>query len=401
MTENTRQPLELSEIDARFHRPLGAEAPAKMKMMAARGMLPAPPDQLIRVLYQLQFEPEPKIQQAAATSLKEMPAAVLNPPLAQLSHPGLLDWIGELRRGDDEIGAALVQNKATPDQTVVRLCEGAGRELADIIATNQMRILRSPAIIEGLYKNPAVSSATIDSLIELAQRNQVELKGLPGLNAAIKSGERLVSSGEGVEDADFSALLQQEAQLAEQEEAKLAKFEELSKTLTRSELEKLRAGDPTLSTDSDDAEAEEDEEDPRARGNLVSKIGAMNVAQKIRLATVGSREAITVLVRDQNRSVHLAAIRSPRVKPADIAKFASNKSLPDGVIEYIAGNRDWTQKYEVMKNLVYNPKTPLRESLKFLNHLRSKDLRDLSRSRNVSHQVSRAALGLSQKRSGR
>jgi hypothetical protein len=397
MAEFSRQPLELSEIDPKLHRHVQQDAPSKLKMMAARAMLPAPPEQMVRVLYQLQFDADRSIQSTARGALAEMPETVLGPAIQGSEHSGLLDWVAEVHARNNAVGMVLARNPATDDQTIVRLSERAGAELADVIATNQVRVLRTPAIIEGLYKNPSVSSATIDALVELAQRNQVELKGLPGLNAAIRSGQNIFGTEKGVDDASFSALLHEEVDIAEEEEAQAKKIEKLSENLTRSELEKLRAANPELADADGDGE---DGDEPKPRGNLVSQLNEMSIAQKIRMATVGSREAVKVLVRDQNKLVHIAAIRSPRIKPADVAKFASNKALPDGVIEYIANNRDWTQKYDVIKNLVHNPKTPLRDSLKFLNHLRTKDLRDLGRSRNVSHQVSRAAQGLARKRSG-
>lgn len=394
MTEFSREPLDLSEIDPKLHRHVQADASAKLKMMAARAMLPAPPEQMVRVLYQLQFDVDRAIQTDARESLAEMPATVLGPAIQNATHPGLLDWVGQVHARNDDVGKVLAANRATDDHTIVGLAAHAGRELADIIATNQVRVLRTPAIIEGLYKNPAVSSATIDSLVELAQRNNVELKGLPGLNAAMRTGGDFLGSNAkpGVEDAAFSELLKEEVSLAEEEDKKAEEVEERGKNLTRSQREKLRE----QSVEDEDA----DEPDEEPRGNLQSQLNAMSISQKIRMATIGSHMAVKALARDQNKLVHMAAIRSPRIKIGDVAKFAANKALPDAVIEYIATNRDWTQKYDVIKNLVHNPKTPLRESLKFLNHLRSKDLRDLSRSRNVSHQVSRAAKGLARKRSG-
>lgn len=389
MTEFSPEPLALSEIDPNLHRHVQADASPKLKMMAARAMLPAPPEQMLRVLYQLQFDADPAIQTSARESLAEMPEAVLLPAIQNASHPGLLDWVGQVHAKTDAVAQAIATNRATDDHTIITLCAHAGRELADIIATNQVRVLRTPAIIEGLYKNPAVSSATIDSLVELAQRNNVELKGLPGLNAALRTGSQFVSARGGLDDHLFTALLAEEASLAAEEESEAEKLKKMSENLTRSQIEQMRGR-------LDGGE----EEDEQPRGNLISQLNAMSIAQKIRLATVGSHAAVKVLVRDQNKLVHMAAIRSPRIKIADIARFSTDKALPDAVIEYIANNRDWTQKYDIIKNLVHNPKTPLRESLKFLNHLRPKDLRDLSRSRNVSHQVSRAAKALASKRSG-
>jgi hypothetical protein len=397
MAEFEREALDLSAIPEKLHKHVEPGAATKLKMMAARGMLPAPPEQMVKVLYQLHFDSDKKVADAARESVADMPANVLGPAIQNADHPGLLDWVGSVHAIDDEIGTIVVRNQATDDLTVARLAEGADGHLADIIATNQVRILRTPRIIESLYKNVAVSSATIDNLIELAQRNNIELKGLPGLSDALKSGQDIFG-GKSLNEDSFSALLQEESSRVQKEEEKLQKLEDLGEQLTRSEREKLRED---LDRDDDkDKDKDKDEDDERGRGNTYAQIADLSIAQKIRLATTGTREAIKLLVRDQNKLVHMAAIKSPRVKAGDVPKFAGNKALPDNVIEYIANNRDWTRKYDVVKSLVNNPKTPLKDTMKFLKHLRQNDLRDVQRSRDVPHQVARAAKSLIRKRSG-
>ena len=392
MSSLDREPLDAGAIPAQLQKHVQPDAPTKMKMMAARGMLPAPPEQMILVLYQLSFDNNKDVQKAVRGALKDMPPNVLVPAVGKTQFEGVLDWIGRVRADEDEIGEAVATNKATHDETIARLARNAGKNLADIIATNQVRILRTPKIIEALYQNPEVGSATIDRLLELAQREDVELKGLPGVQQALKSGQDIFKGGGG-DNPEFEKLLKQEAKRAEKEDEKFARLED--EDLTRSQREKLR--------DELEAEAEEGEDGAAAEEDnrpMRVKIQDMSISDKIRLATVGSREAVKLLVSDTNKLVHMAAIQSPRIKPADIKKFASNRALPDGVIEYIAGNRDWTQKYDVTKALVLNPKTPLRDTLKFLKHLRADDLRKVSRSRDIPHQVSRSADSLLKKRRG-
>ncbi len=400
MAEFNRQPLDLQAIPQQLQKHVEADAPDKLKMMAARGMLPAPPEQMVKILYQLHFDSDDKVSSAAHDSAADMPPNVIGPAVQSVDHPGLLDWIGELHADSDEVGTILVGNPATDDHTVATLAKHAGDQLADVIATNQVRVLRTPRIIESLYQNPSVSSATIDNLIELAQRNDVELKGLPGLAEAIKSGQQFSNEG-GVDEETFSKLLKEESSRANEHERKRAELEEKGDNLTRSQREKLQEELESDDIDEDkDSGDETDVDELKKRGNLHAQLNEMSISQKIRLATVGSREAIKILVRDQNKLVHMAAIKSPRIKQGDIKKMASNKALPENVIEYIAGNRDWIQKYDVVRNLVLNPKTPLKDTMKFLKHLRMSDLRDVSRNRNVPHQVSRAAKSLMRKRRG-
>jgi isochorismate hydrolase len=109
---------------------------------------------------------------------------------------------------------------------------------------------------------------------------------------------------------------------------------------------------------------------------------------------------VGILVKDANRLVHMAAINNPRLQYSDIKKMASNKSMPDGVIRFIAQNRDWTRHYDVIVSLVNNPKTPLDKAMAFMNTLRTNDLRQLQSNRNVSQQLARQAKIMMSKRMG-
>lgn len=377
--ELERQPLPIDSFPPNLQQHVGDDAPEKMKMMAAQGMVPAPPEQQIQLLYQLHFDDG--LGETVEDSLKGMPANVLSGAVGADQPAGLLDWIADIH-DDPEVLEPLILNDATADATICRLAETAEGHLCEIISNNQVRVLRSPAIIAALYRNPEVGMATIDKLIDLARGNDVDLSEFAELHQATKAAE--ADEDDGIDDAEFEALLEQEASKRVEEREKLDKLEDDS--LTRSEREKLEK-----------ELAEDPEEDDRP---IRQKLRDMNVGQKIRLATCGSREAIKLLVKDNNKLVHEAAIASPRIKLGDVKRLSSKKSLPDGVIEYIAKNREWTSDYEVAVNLVNNPKTPLSEASSLMKHLRSNDLRKLTRNREVPHQVQRMAKRMMKRRRG-
>jgi hypothetical protein len=54
----------------------------------------------------------------------------------------------------------------------------------------------------------------------------------------------------------------------------------------------------------------------------------------------------------------------------------------------------------VKLNLVQNPRTPIQDALRFLNHLRPHDVRGLERSRDVPQAIANAAKNLRAKRGG-
>lgn len=374
-----RSPLDVSSFPEALQNHVKPDSPPPLKMMAARGMVPTPAEFTSRLLYQLSFDEV--VGGEARQALLDMPAAVLMPGLQSEQPPSVLDWIAELRPEDEDIMRGVLLNKGCANETVASMATHANAGLCDTIANNQVRILAYPQILEELYKNPNTRMATVDKLIDLAQRNEVKLDGLPGLQAAIDAGEQLILDDGS--SPDFDEFLKEQANA---EDVEVGDEEEEESNMSR--LERLRA------------ERSPKKKEEELTGPLYSRVQQMNLAQKVRLAIVGNREAINLLVKQSNRLVHMAAIKSPRLQFADIRKLSANKSMPDGVIRYIAGNREWTQHYEIKLNLVNNPKTPLAESIAMVNHLRTNDLRMLMRNRNVSHQLARQAKTLVSKRAG-
>lgn len=379
-----RTPLDLALFPPQLHANLSPQAPPPMKMMAASGIMPVPPPIIVRALYQFQFDADENIRAKATASLANMPLNVIGPAIQQEQPAGVLDWVLEVRRADPALVQAILLNPNTDDLTFAALAATADTDVCELIANNQTRVLRCPTILEQLYQNPNTRPATLDKLVDLAQRNGVSLDGLPGVQQALESGE--ADSTPAVDAEQFQALLQEESAKAQAEEREIAAREEARERAGRREREEM--------------DREDEEEQKRIPASLHARIQNMTISQKVRLATVGSREAIKILVGDPNRLIHMAAIQSPRLQPSDIRKMSSNKSLPDGVIAYIARNREWTRQYDIIVNLVLNPKTPQPDAMRFLNHLRTNDLRSVSNSRGVPGQLARAAKQLVAKRSG-
>ncbi len=146
--------------------------------------------------------------------------------------------------------------------------------------------------------------------------------------------------------------------------------------------------------DDDDERAKEAEEEEHATTNLSTKIMNMSVSERVRLALLGSGAERDFLVKDPNRLINMAAATSPKVQVRDIVAWSGNRTMPDGVLSYIAGHRRYRRIYQIQVNLVNNPKTPLRDGLKLLGVLVERDLKALLRNRNIPHQLRRQAKNL-------
>ena len=126
--------------------------------------------------------------------------------------------------------------------------------------------------------------------------------------------------------------------------------------------------------------------------SLYGQIMKMSVSEKIRLATIGNREARNILIKESNKIVLSAVINSPKLTEDDALTYASNRSLSDEVIKLITLKKEFLQNYRIKLALVTNPKTPPTVSLKLLSHIMEKDLRSLSKDKNVAPLISRQAM---------
>jgi len=124
---------------------------------------------------------------------------------------------------------------------------------------------------------------------------------------------------------------------------------------------------------------------------LHAKLGKMTISQKIRRAMLGSANERLLLVRDSNRLVSQAAIKSPSIQESEVARISASRVVSEDVLRIIALDREWTRSHQIKLNLVQNPRTPFAFSAKLIVHLREHELKALARSKNVPGAISQAA----------
>ena len=317
-------------------------APTKARMMAARGTLPLPPDGIASVLFALTFDPDPEVQARAAQSLDELPDRVVDTALDAALHPSLFEFFAKKFREDEARLEKIALNSATSDETFCFLASLPFSRLVDITSSNQIRLMRCPAIFEALGENPATGQATIDRILEFL--------GVP----ENKPEEETAPASEEPED-----------------------LKELPELLVTEESE--------ADTDASSEEAAEQS------GNLFALLQDMKVIDKVKLPRFGNKEARSLLMRDRNRIVATAAIRSPKITDTEVIAAAQSRSVSDDVLRAISNMREWTRIYQVQLALTTNPKAPLASAIKFLNYLTDRDLRNIMRSRDVPGPVAQQA----------
>ena len=125
--------------------------------------------------------------------------------------------------------------------------------------------------------------------------------------------------------------------------------------------------------------------------NLYNQILNMGVAEKIKMAYTGNKEARGILIRDSNKMVAVSVVKPPKIQEQEIEAIAKSRGVCDEVLRTISQSKEWMQSYTVKVNLVNNSKTPLPIAMKFIPHLLEADLRKLAKSKNVASAVATQA----------
>lgn len=359
MTAPAKIKLTLSPQAERYVR---RNAPVEVRRLAARGALPLPPVELATVLFALSHDPDDVVKATSRQSLEALPPSVADAVLSGDTHPAVLGYLAHAWKGDSARVERIALNAATDDRTFVFLASLPHKRVVEIVASNQTRLLRCSEIAEALGENPATGRATIDRILSFLGFEK--------------------HAGEPSEAGDTEPPATPDALTDETAAAALRAF----------------LGDDASGFAEGLIEEHQDELDPEEQGNLFALIQKMTIMQKIKLARMGNKEARGLLVRDRNKLVATAAIRSPKLTENEVEGFSKARNVSDEVLRIIASNPEWTRSYTVKLGLSTNPKCPLPMAVKFLNFLHERELRQIMKSKDVPSAVSTHARRLLQKK---
>ncbi len=375
-------PLDLTPLETlppAVEKVAGEKAPAALKMMAARGLSPLGPGEQLIALYQLALVDDQAVKSSALKSAAELPDKILAGALGEALDPRVLDFFARRIWQRPKPIEGLLLNRALADETVRHLATLCGETELELIARNEERLLRYPAIIAALYMNPKTRMSTAQRALELAVRNHVRVDGIAAFEEA-----KIAIEQSGVLDPKEDPKFKHAAEVAVDANAAL-----LLTPTDEDEAQKL------LAEEAERAEAEaEGRVAPESAAEVEDKkerLSDLSPAAKIRMAQLGNAFTRAFLIRDTNKQVAMAAIRSPSVSDAEALHYAANRSLVDEVVRFIANRRQWVRLYGVKVALCNNPKCPLPVSMRFLPHLRPQDLKALSRSKGIPSALANAA----------
>jgi hypothetical protein len=135
------------------------------------------------------------------------------------------------------------------------------------------------------------------------------------------------------------------------------------------------------------------------RDSTLQKIAKLDIKGRIALAMRGNKEERSILIRDSTKLVALAVLDSPKVSEGEVEKFALQKNVLEAVLRAIPIKRQFMKNYSIVRNLVYNPRTPLDLSLGLMKNLLLHDLKNLSGNKEVSDTIRKLALRMFKQKS--
>ncbi len=124
------------------------------------------------------------------------------------------------------------------------------------------------------------------------------------------------------------------------------------------------------------------------------QIRSLSIPARLKLTRGAPRGLRTILLRDTNPQVAVSVIVNNNLSEQEVEQVAANRSVVEEVLSAIGKRREWVNKYNVTRALVHNPRAPLALTIRLVNKLSVRDLRDIGRDRNIPDALRSTALRL-------
>lgn len=316
----------------------------QLQVLAASGLLPVPPEELIPVQVELARGRDPEISQRASETLLGLDPRIAGPFLEHQAFESVLSFFAA-ESSNPGIIEVIIRRRDVPRQVLKDLARRVPPDLQELLILRQDAILDEHTILDALEQNPQVSSYTQRRIAEYRQHLLPrERGGTAGPTPAV---------------------------VEEMEE------EDLVITLAA-----MKRAMPI--------EGEVEDQTGLSEG----QIRMLPVPARLKLSRGAGRVLRGFLLRDSNTQVALSALLSNNLPDQEVEQVANSRSVAEEILDAIARKREWISKYNVAKALVKNPKTPLPVSMKLINRMAVRDLRDLGRDKNIPDAVRSTALRL-------
>jgi len=317
---------------------IGPGSSRDQRLRVARAQHPLPDPDFATALVFLALGQDDEIRKQALFTLKKLPVLHLRSLLSDAATPPtVLHLLARLRCDDAECMASMIKNPRVSDRTLLLLAREAGDQTLALLLEDEKFKGGNPELLEALKANPRAGKGIKDRILAAV--------GGGGSLQTEKSAEHCEDDKSGG-DKDRASEDNQEDDLSESSEINQSKYQ--------------------MSLD-------------------------LSVSEKIKMALTGDKEWRSILLRDANKLVSSAVLKNPRITDGEVLAVARNRSASDDLIRIVLLNTEWVKNNEIKKALAIHPRTPLPKALRFMSAFTEKELKQLSKSRNVSQVIVNSA----------
>ncbi len=423
---------------------------SNMMHTAARGALAVPPDEMMEILVHLALHNKVFGEQARMTLAGWDEDASIKVAANPATNKEVLDYLITPKNVRPALLPALLENTALNEEELTELASTGSRDVVEAMLASP-RVKKSAALKEALGANPRLRAHELEEAVESAQPEPPQSAPMhpppeshtqtPEVAAHPDSAAEPAAAVQGVavatatpvthEDLEATAedaMAQALARFLDENKAELATIGEHPFQPIGGIHEEVPAEAPSTAghhvtnpvsaahaqgTGATGAPKPETKEDHLAgieharrpvqheerRETTLWKISKLDVKGRIHLAIRGSKEERAILIRDGTKLVALAVLDSPKISDGEVEGFAQQKNVLEAVLRAIPMKRRFAKNYTIMRNLVFNPRTPLDVALGLMKGLLIHDLKNLSGNKEVPETIRKLALRMFKQKS--
>ncbi len=386
-----------------------SQVPSNLMQSAARGALSVPPEETIEILVYLALHSKLFAERARLTLAGWDEQASMAAAADPKTSAEVLGYFVSPKNLRTCLLPALAENPSVKEEALDELAVSGSRAVAEGLLMSA-RVMNSPQLLRALQSNanlrptelaeiekklaaleanPVAAATEVDAadevvestVIKFLEENAAELaaeKDKPfqpiGMSLDGEGGE---AEGEGAVEVGPQAAAATTSASAEAAAGK-SPTDAVVKPAASVAAVKAKKQPPAV--------VEE------RRDSVLQKIAKLDIRGRITLAMRGSKEDRSILIRDSTKLVAIAVLESPKVSDGEVEKFALQKNVLEAVLRAIPLKRRFAKNYNIMRNLVQNPRTPLDLSLGLMKNLLIHDLKNLSGNKEVSDTIRKLAL---------
>jgi len=380
-----------------------SQVPSNLMQSAARGSLSVPPGETIEILVYLALHHKLFGAQARLTLAgwdeKASLAAAANPKTS----PEVLGYFVSLENLRTCLLPALADNPSVGEEALDALAVSGSRAVVDALLMST-RVMSAPRLLQALQSNANLRPTELAEIgkklvaLEASPVAEPPEAGAPDEviegtvtkyleeNAAELAAEKdkpFQPIGMAHEDAGGEAAVEVGPQAA----AATA-----SASADAAAVKSAAAAGKSAAAVAGHAKKHPPPGHEERRDSTLQKIAKLDIRGRITLAMRGSKEDRSILIRDSTKLVAIAVLESPKISDGEVESIALQKNVLESVLRAIPMKRRFAKNYSIMRNLVYNPRTPLDLSLGLMKKLLIHDLKNLSGNKEVSDTIRKVAL---------